>query len=100
MENPFIKYWLWHYDMLWQYWPVVFVLLVIALWLIARGHYKRQRNDSTRRKLHEDSIAIVDTRRIHDGYLACEGKNFRVVVHDGELIYFDKKTGKSIIKKL
>lgn len=36
MENPFIKYWLWYYDMLWTYWPIVLVLIVVPIWLIHR----------------------------------------------------------------
>ena len=42
MENPFINYWLWYYDVLWRYWPIVVVLTIIAVWLIARRFYKRE----------------------------------------------------------
>ena len=43
MENPFIKYWLWYYDVLWHYWQIVLVLVVVALWLMHRRFEKRQR---------------------------------------------------------
>ena len=42
MENPFINYWLWYYDVLWRYWPIVVVLTIIAVWLMYRRYAKRQ----------------------------------------------------------
>ena len=43
MENPFINYWLWYYDVLWRYWPIVVLLTIIAVWLMYRRYAKRQR---------------------------------------------------------
>ena len=43
MDNPFIKYWLWYYDVLWRYWPIVLVLTVVACWMIHRHFEKQQR---------------------------------------------------------
>ena len=43
-DNPFINYWLWYYDLLWRYWPIVVVLTIIAMWLIHRHFTKQQRD--------------------------------------------------------
>lgn len=57
-ENPFIRFWLWYYDMLWQYWPVWLVLIVIAVYMIERHFCKKQREwdafmESERKRLEE-----------------------------------------------
>ena len=61
-ENPIIRFWLWYYDMLWQYWPVWLVLIVIAVYLIEQQEWdafmecERRRDafwESERKRLEE-----------------------------------------------
>ena len=73
MENPFINYWLWYYDVLWRYWPIVVLLTIIAVWLMYRRFAKRepilpdlQSGGNEYKDLQSDNgIANADTQ--HDG---------------------------------
>jgi hypothetical protein len=61
MENPFIQYYLWYYDVLWKYWPIVLVLIIIAMWLIYRCHAKRQREEKIRKEKYEWHNCMKET---------------------------------------
>lgn len=57
-ENPIIRFWLWYYDMLWQYWPVWLVLIVIAVYMTERHFCKKRREwdafmEGERKRLEE-----------------------------------------------
>ena len=54
-ENPFINYWLWYYDVLWRYWPIVLLLIVIAMWLIVRRWHTKPKGSNLIKVGQEDS---------------------------------------------
>lgn len=111
-DNPFINYWLWYYDVLWQYWPIVLLLTIIAVWLIARRFAKRQREwnermeksrketEDFKKELYKSSFGRVNISHIDEGKFFYDGMNFSVEINDGKLIYIDKETGNKIIKEL
>lgn len=111
MENPFIKYWLWYYDVLWHYWPIVVVLTIIAVWLIARRYAKRQRDwdermeksrketEDFKRQVYENDIVRVDLSKIKRiDRFEYDGVNFHVVIEDGKLTFTDKETGETYVR--
>ena len=112
MENPFINYWLWYYDVLWRYWPIVVLLLIIAVWLMYRRFAKRQREwdermeksrketEDFKKEIYKSSFGRVNISQIHEGKFFYDGMNFSVEVNNGKLIYTDKETGNKIIKEL
>lgn len=85
MENPFINYWLWYYDVLWRYWPIVVLLTIIAVWLMYRRYSKRE-------SLHEASNLINVYKEDKDGWhkstdTPCPGS--LIVCEDGKAqLYF------------
>ena len=112
MENPFINYWLWYYDVLWRYWPIVVLLTIIAVWLMYRRYTKRQREwdecmeksrketEDFKKEIYKSSFGRVNISQIHEGKFFYDGMNFSVEVNNGKLIYTDKETGNKIIKEL
>lgn len=70
MENPFITYWLWYYDVLWRYWPIVVLLAIIYVWLTFRRYaeWQRERDESkeksrketehSKRQVNENNIEL------------------------------------------
>ncbi len=112
MENPFVKYWLWYYDVLWRYWPIVVLLTIIAVWLMYRRYTKRQREwnermeksrketEDFKKEIYKSSFGRVNISHIHEGKFFYDGMNFSVEVNNGKLIYTDKETGNKIIKEL
>ena len=112
MENPFINYWLWYYDVLWRYWPIVVLLTIIAVWLMYRRFAKRQREwderieksrketEDFKKEIYKSSFGRVNISQIHEGKFFYDGMNFSVEVNNGKLIYTDKETGNKIIKEL
>ena len=109
MENPFIKYWLWYYDVLWRYWSIVVVLILIAVWLMYRRYAKRQREfcermeesrkefEDFKRQVYEIDIASVDLSKIKRiDRFEYNGENFHVVIEEGRLTFTDKETGQVI----
>lgn len=112
MNNPFINYWLWYYDKLWQYWPAVVVLTVIAVWLAARRYMKRQQewdaymeksrkeDEDFRREIYENKIINIDIHKIKPiNRLEYDCSNFHVVIENGELTFTDKETGEVFHRK-
>ena len=112
MENPFIKYWLWYYDVLWRYWPIVVLLTIIAVWLMYRRYTKRQREwdermeksrketEDFKRQVYENDIVKVDLSKIKRiDRFEYDGENFHVVIEEGKLTFTDKETGKVIERK-
>ena len=93
-ENPFINYWLWYYDVLWYYWPIVVLLMIIAVWLINRHFAKRE-------SLHEASNVIKVDQEDKDGWhkasdIPCPGslivcENVRHQLHFGYAVAHDGK---------
>ena len=83
MENPFIKYWLWYYDVLWHYWPIVVVLMIIAMWLMYRRFAKRE-------SLQEASNLINVYKEDKDNTYCAE---YQRVIYDYEEIHENIKSG-------
>ena len=112
MENPFINYWLWYYDVLWRYWPIVVLLTIIVMWPMYRRYTKLQRElnermekrrketEDFKKKIYKSSLGHVNISHIHEGKFYYDGMNFSVEVNNGKLIYTDKETGNKIIKEL
>ena len=112
MENPFIKYWLWYYDVLWHYWPIVVVLTIIAVWLMYRRYTKRQREwdermeksrketEDFKRQVYENDIVNVDLSKIKRiDRFEYDCVHFHVIIEDGKLTFTDKETG-DVFEKL
>ena len=112
MENPFIKYWLWYYDVLWRYWPIVVLLTIIAVWLMYRRYTKRQREwdermeksrketEDFKRQVYENDIVKVDLSKIKRiDRFEYDCVNFHVIIEDGKLTFTDKETG-DVFEKL
>ena len=84
-DNPFINYWIWYYDVLWRYWPIVVLLTIISMWLIHRRYSKRE-------SLHEASNLINIYKEDKDGWhkstdIPCPGS--LIVCEDGKAqLYF------------
>jgi hypothetical protein len=51
-DNPLLQLRLWMYDILWQYWPIVLLLAIIAVWLMYR-RFKRDQRAWDERMLNE-----------------------------------------------
>lgn len=51
-DNPLLQLRLWMYDILWQYWPIVLLLTIIAVWLMYR-RFKRDQRAWDERMLNE-----------------------------------------------
>lgn len=112
MENPFINYWLWYYDVLWRYWPIVVLLTIIAVWLMYRRYAKwlrerdermtksREDTEDFKKVIYKSSFGRVNISQIHEGKFYFDGMNFSVEVNNGKLIYTDKETGNKIIKEI
>ena len=112
IENPFINYWLWYYDVLWRYWPIVVLLTIIVVWMIHRRFAKRQREwdermeksrketEDFKMKLYKSSFGRVNISQIHEGKFLYDGMNFSIEINNGKLIYTDKETGNKIVKEL
>lgn len=114
MENPFIKYWLWYYDVVWRYWPIVVLSAIIAVWLMYRRYAKWQRERDERmekklketedfeRQVYENDILHVDhlSKIKYIDRFEYDGENLHVVIEKGKLIYTDKETGNKIINEL
>ena len=111
MENPFIKYWLWYYDVLWRYWPIVVALTIIAVWLMYRRYTKRQRDwdermeksrketEDFKRQVYENDIVRVDLSKIKRiDRFEYDGENFHVVIEDGKLTFTDRETGETYVR--
>ena len=71
-ENPIIRFWLWYYDMLWQYWPVWLVLIVIAVYLIERHFCKEQ----------QEWDAFMECERRRDAFWESERKRLEELKRD------------------
>ena len=112
MENPFIKYWLWYYDVLWRYWPIVVALTIIAVWLMYRRYTKRQREwdermeksrketEDFKRQVYENDIVNVDLSKIKRiDRFEYDCVHFHVIIEDGKLTFTDKETG-DVFEKL
>jgi hypothetical protein len=112
MENPFVKYWLWYYDVLWRYWPIVVVLTIIAVWLVYRRYTKRQREwdermeksrketEDFKRQVYENDIVNVDLSKIKRiDRFEYDCVHFHVIIEDGKLTFTDKETG-DVFEKL
>ena len=106
-ENPFINYWIWYYDVLWRYWPIVVVLTIIAVWLMYRRFAKRQRewdaymeqerqkHEDFKRQLYERDVIPIDLKKVKRiDRFEYDGDNFHVVIEGGKLTFTDKETGK------
>lgn len=96
MENPFIKYWLWYYDVLWRYWSIVVVLMIIALWLMYRHYTKRQRDWDERIEKSRKEADLSKIKRIDRFEYDCV--NFHVVIEEGKLTFTDKETGETYVR--
>ena len=106
MDNPFIKYWLWYYDVLWRYWPIVLVLIVVACWMIHRHFEKQWREwdermeksrkepEDFKRQVYENDIVKVDLSKIKRiDRFEYDCVNFHVIIEDGKLTFTDKESG-------
>ena len=51
-DNPLLQLRLWMYDILWQYWPIVLLLVIIAAWIMYR-RFKRDQRAWDERMLNE-----------------------------------------------
>ena len=110
-ENPFINYWIWYYDVLWRYWPIVVVLTIIAVWLMYRRYTKRQREwdermeksrketEDFKRQVYENDIVNVDLSKIKRiDRFEYDCIHFHVVIEDGKLTFTDKETGETYVR--
>ena len=112
MENPFIRYWLWYYDVLWRYWPIVVLLTIIAMYLIYRCHIKQQREwnnlrarlrkmtEDTKKRVYENDMVSVGPSTVGGiDHFEYDCTNFHVVIEGGKLTFTDKESGE-VFEKL
>ena len=90
-ENPFINYWLWYYDVLWRYWPIVLLLIVIAMWLIVRRWHTKPKGSNLIKVGEEDSEGWHKASDIPcpGSLIVCE--NVRHQLHFGYAVAHDGK---------
>ena len=42
-DNPIIRFYVWMYDLMWQYWHIALALCILAMWIISRHFIRKQR---------------------------------------------------------
>lgn len=90
-DNPIIRYYVWMYDLMWQYWYVWLLLCIIAVWIISKHFTKRQREwDEMMERMNRDRYS-----KTYSSYLSQMPKTNRDL-YEKDVIEVDLKKVKPI----